>query len=95
MIRRRTFIVPADNEYALPEGELLVTFDDFDDIMRVGFRPAPYETWSMPFEEDMELRDDDAMGVVRGTYPVDAGRRYMQEHEGQGDLDPSPPPEEP
>jgi hypothetical protein len=79
MIRRRIYDVHEGNEYELPQGQLLVTFDDESDFLRVAFRPAVWATWSRPFPELLELRQDDAPGPVRGGYPVEGGRSYGED----------------
>lgn len=79
---RRTYTLPDE----LPRsekgggGQLLVTFDPADGTMHVAHRPDSWDTWSVPFVEDEQLRqDDDAPSFAAQRTYFEGGRRYRDD----------------
>lgn len=60
MTIRRTFKTPDNVE--MYQGQVLVTYDAASDTMRVAWREDTWDTWSRPFDEVPDSRQDDEPG---------------------------------
>lgn len=70
---RRIFDIPASNEYGLPTGQILVTFDPATEVMHVAHRPNSWNTWTRSLPQ-IDAQDDAKQPGDRAYGPD--GRAY-------------------